>query len=108
MIDVDHEGAHELVMEFSVTDASLDNVVGFVLNDMVLWMPDNYAVCEDWQVCLDILEFTPLRGSNQLQRQCLEADEQELSIMSETCKKWRECLSKSGGAHGAHLLDILE
>jgi len=90
-IPVVHTGGHTLDIQFT---SSGDQDAGVSFSELRLLMPNSFADCEDFKVCLDTMsgsdeEVQKLRNSNALQLACLE----QPVALSPGCAKWRGCLT---------------
>eukprot|EP00747_Dinoflagellata_sp_TGD_P109573 gnl/TRDRNA2_/TRDRNA2_170732_c0_seq2.p1 gnl/TRDRNA2_/TRDRNA2_170732_c0~~gnl/TRDRNA2_/TRDRNA2_170732_c0_seq2.p1 ORF type:complete len:427 (-),score=39.62 gnl/TRDRNA2_/TRDRNA2_170732_c0_seq2:186-1466(-) len=108
IIDVDHAGGHDLLVELDHVGPDPGKVV---LSGLSVFFPAKYTVCMDAKACLKELgtavDGAELRNSNVLQLKCLKADPSMLTPQS-TCRKWRNCLEEGGSGHVTRLIEILE
>jgi hypothetical protein len=92
-LHIETEGGHTLEVEFwpDGEDSSA------VFSALELQMPESFADCQDFKVCLDPLRANDaaskrLRNSNELQLQCL-LDELDDDSVRNACALWLGCLS---------------
>lgn len=97
-------GAHEVMMEWS--PSRYDTTAWAKVEGLGLFMPVDYADCEDLHMCLEELSQHPdttaadeLRSSSQLQLLCLDAGP-VADLPVGVCKSWRTCLGQSTSDFG--------
>eukprot|EP00747_Dinoflagellata_sp_TGD_P149960 gnl/TRDRNA2_/TRDRNA2_177067_c0_seq23.p1 gnl/TRDRNA2_/TRDRNA2_177067_c0~~gnl/TRDRNA2_/TRDRNA2_177067_c0_seq23.p1 ORF type:complete len:693 (-),score=81.90 gnl/TRDRNA2_/TRDRNA2_177067_c0_seq23:93-1952(-) len=92
------KGGHELEIEVETTE-----LPAYVAsNEITLYMPSSFSMCEDMKMCLELLTKQgeggwKLRNTNTLQKRCLSSGWEGDPILtqedaSSACKKWRNCL----------------
>jgi len=114
-VDVSSGGGHTLSVEFSPSPLQHMEHLAFAdIAKLRLFVPDDFASCEDTKACLAPLgadgseEGIRLRNSNALQKLCLES--KEPAKLSDSCARWQECLraSSSDQNHLRRLRTLLD